>query len=262
MDQTPCQTCGELFTPRRSGGKPQVRCSTKCRRKVANANFIKNHAPVKSSACAECGKPVAQSDRGRPRRFCSDQCKARAGNRAQNRRRQAVQAPTERSCQYCGKTFQPKRSDSQYCYDNWCAQRAYYDRKAAGEPARMVEHEVECGNCGTTFTAKHPRARWCSKTCQIRHRARDASRRRGPARLGDVPYTDREIFVRDKWRCHLCGKKVDQAISRRSPEGASIDHLIPLSLGGADAPANVATAHNRCNREKGVRARDEQLRLI
>lgn len=35
------------------------------------------------------------------------------------------------------------------------------------------------------------------------------------------------------------------------PDGATIDHIVPLSLGGSDEPANVATAHRRCNIRKG-----------
>jgi 5-methylcytosine-specific restriction endonuclease McrA len=77
-----------------------------------------------------------------------------------------------------------------------------------------------------------------------------------------VPYTDREIFIRDNWRCHLCGKKIDPQLPRRHPDGATIDHLVPLSDGGADAPSNVASAHMRCNKAKGVRAMNEQLRLL
>lgn len=268
VEQIACQTCGELFTPRASGGKPQVRCSEKCRRKVANAVYIKKHAPAKAAACAECGKPVAQSDRGRPRRFCSDECKARAGNRALRRRRLPIRDPNPqpRNCAYCGVAFIPKRRDQVYCSNSntypYCGVNAYKARVAAGEPLRQVEQTKTCQECGESFTAKKSNARWCSPQCRRRFTAREESRRRGPIRPDSVPYTDREIFERDGWRCHLCGKKVDKTVSRRKPDGASIDHLLPLALGGADTPANVATAHNRCNREKGVKARDEQLRLI
>lgn len=267
VEQIRCQTCGEPFTPRTSGGKPQTRCSEKCRRKAANAAYIKKNAPELRTSCAECGEAIVHAGAGRPRKFCSDQCKARAGNRALRRRRLPIRDPdpASRNCAHCGKSFTPGRKDQVYCpagAGSFCAQKAYQARRAAGEPLRQVEQTKTCQECGESFTAQKSNARWCSQRCRRRFTSREESRRRGPIRPESAPYTDLEIFERDKWRCHLCGKKVDQAISRRSPEGASIDHLIPLSLGGADAPANVATAHNRCNREKGVRARDEQLRLI
>lgn len=64
------------------------------------------------------------------------------------------------------------------------------------------------------------------------------------------------------WRCHLCGKRVRRKASRTDPFGATIDHLVPLSLGGADEPANVATAHYRCNQDKRACAMNEQLALL
>jgi len=257
-----CLTCGKQFIPRSNGGKPQVRCSEACRRKSASAAQRRRQAPDRLKECVECGGPVVQMEIGRPRRFCSDECKTRCGNRQLRRRRQPVGKPAERPCIHCGKTFQPKRRDRTYCYDGWCHQAAYQKRRANGDAGRMVPHEVACGECGTTFTAIHPRARWCSKACQIRHRGRSESRRRGPARDGDRPYADREIFERDRWTCHLCGKRISKTAKRTGPDGATIDHLVPLSLGGSDEPANVAAAHRRCNNEKRARAVGEQLCIL
>jgi 5-methylcytosine-specific restriction endonuclease McrA len=61
------------------------------------------------------------------------------------------------------------------------------------------------------------------------------------------------VFERDNWTCHLCGGAVDPDLPRLDPMGATIDHLTPLSLGGVDELANVATAHWSCNRAKGNR---------
>lgn len=219
-------------------------------------------------SCAECGGPIIHTGRGRPRRFCATECEARAGNRALRRRRLPIRDPNpeSRNCAFCGTPFVPRRRDQIYCSNEkaapYCAIRAYNARVASGEPLRQVEQQKICQECGKTFTAYKSNARWCSGQCRRRFTAREESRRRGPVRPESVPYTDREIFERDGWRCHLCRKKVDPNVSRRLPDGASIDHLVPLSDGGSDNPANVATAHNRCNREKGVRAMGEQLRLV
>lgn len=86
--------------------------------------------------------------------------------------------------------------------------------------------------------------------------ARDAARR--ALRLGS-PNAERfsldEIYERDGRRCHLCSKSV-----KRSE--ATMDHLIPLSLGGPHTRANVALAHRSCNSSKGNRVANEQLRLV
>jgi 5-methylcytosine-specific restriction endonuclease McrA len=42
--------------------------------------------------------------------------------------------------------------------------------------------------------------------------------------------------------------------------GPTIDHLIPVSKGGADVPENVALAHRSCNCARGNRGA-VQLRL-
>lgn len=256
VHQIACQTCGEPFTPRTNGGKPQVRCSKKCRQKVANANFIKKNAPVRTTACAECAAPIVQAERGRPRRFCSDECKARVGNRAQNRRRQPVRQDAERACAHCGKSFAPTRRDQMYCPPgpgSYCVQKAYEARKAAGEPPRQVEQIKVCVECGNEFTAFKSNAKWCSSTCRIRTNGRNASRRRGASPPDWKPYVDRDIFERDGWICQLCQQPVDRRARRTHPDGATIDHTVPLSRGGADEPANVVTAHWRCNRDKGNR---------
>ena len=55
-----------------------------------------------------------------------------------------------------------------------------------------------------------------------------------------APVDAQAIYVRDRGRCHICGKHVNQV-------DASMDHLVPISLGGIHAPWNVALAHRLCN---------------
>jgi 5-methylcytosine-specific restriction endonuclease McrA len=44
--------------------------------------------------------------------------------------------------------------------------------------------------------------------------------------------------------------------------GPSLDHIVPVSLGGTHTWANVQLAHLRCNVSKGNRPANEQLRLV
>lgn len=57
----------------------------------------------------------------------------------------------------------------------------------------------------------------------------------------------REIYERDGWRCGICGLPVNPA--RRYPDQscASLDHIIPLSKGGAHTKTNCRLAHLGCN---------------
>lgn len=76
------------------------------------------------------------------------------------------------------------------------------------------------------------------------------ARRRGN---GVAPYNRLDIFERDLWTCQLCGGAVDRDIHKTDPMRASIDHIVPIVLGGSDTPSNVHLAHLRCNKVKGAR---------
>ena len=210
--------------------------------------------------CAECGEPIVPNAIGRPRRFCCDACKRRANNRRVSRARLPTSTTVEKVCPVCGKAFLAKRRNRVYCYDGWCNQESYRRRVRAGQAGRIGERVVECDECGESFKASRPEARWCSKACANRHWGRVRARQKRTPSAAN--YTDREIFNRDGWRCHICGQKVRQDVGRTHPDGATIDHIIPIARGGDDEPSNVATAHWRCNRDKRDGAADDQLRLM
>jgi hypothetical protein len=91
----------------------------------------------------------------------------------------------------------------------------------------------------------------------LRDIQRNATHRRR-SRLYGVPYGSIDltaIALRDGWKCHICGKKVD--IRTWSP-----DHLIPVSQGGPTLPINLALSHLRCNIKRGAGRLPAQLRLI
>jgi len=85
--------------------------------------------------------------------------------------------------------------------------------------------------------------------------------RRSTERLRE-PYTLHEIAERDARICGLCGGDVDMLIRNPDPRAPTIDHVVPLSLGGDDIKANVQLAHRACNTAKGARGSGEQLALI
>ena len=60
-----------------------------------------------------------------------------------------------------------------------------------------------------------------------------------------APYSRREIYERDGGACRMCDKPLPNA-----PGGFQIDHIVPISLGGPDIPANVQLACPSCNRKK------------
>ena len=72
----------------------------------------------------------------------------------------------------------------------------------------------------------------------------------------------RVVYNRDKWRCGLCGKKINPVLRHPHPLRASLDHVVPISRGGTHTYANTQAAHLQCNVRKNNRGSGEQLALI
>lgn len=73
------------------------------------------------------------------------------------------------------------------------------------------------------------------------------SKRRALLKGAKVELVKREVvYERDKGICGLCKQLVDF-------EQMTLDHILPLSLGGEHSYANVQVAHLSCNSSKGNR---------
>lgn len=57
-----------------------------------------------------------------------------------------------------------------------------------------------------------------------------------------VPFTKRNVFVRDLFTCAYCGKEINKP---------SLDHIVPKSRGGEDSWENCVTSCYDCNGKKG-----------
>lgn len=56
---------------------------------------------------------------------------------------------------------------------------------------------------------------------------------------------------RDGDTCYICGERVNLCLNdRHDPKYASIDHVLPISLGGKDNLSNLKLVHQRCNNER------------
>lgn len=62
-----------------------------------------------------------------------------------------------------------------------------------------------------------------------------------------VPFTKKNVFVRDKYRCAYCGSSQD----------LTVDHVIPRSRGGKNNFDNCITACKPCNNKKDRRTPSE-----
>lgn len=115
----------------------------------------------------------------------------------------------------------------------------------------VTPHPIQCRQCGATFIGKWRRLCDACSESNAR-RAHRSSRDRWKSLVRGRSYRVSDIYERDGWRCHLCGKVCTRGEKVPHPKAATIDHLVPIAAGGSDDPANVATAHFICNSKRGV----------
>ena len=112
-----------------------------------------------------------------------------------------------------------------------------------------------CGWCGSPPAG--PGAPFCSIDCnkaKDRSRSRARDRAQGRSRTAFPLYVRKHVHARDEWTCHVCGGETSQRYVHGDPLSPTVDHLLPVSWTGGpvDALWNLATAHERCNRQRGA----------
>jgi len=68
------------------------------------------------------------------------------------------------------------------------------------------------------------------------------------------------IYERDQWICLLCDKPIDRELRYPDPMRASMDHVVPVSMGGAHSAENLQAAHYLCNVSAGNKKPSDSLR--
>lgn len=145
----------------------------------------------------------------------------------------------------------------------------------------MVGWAALCAVCGSLYVPKSLRARYCSDGCRrtaiaVKDRVAHAEGRRAAPRRTDATRENEhrkrarkvgaavgervvraEVGDRDGWVC-FCGEAVDRELLWPDGRSASVDHVVPLSLGGAHCLSNVRISHLDCNVRRGA-ARGERL---
>jgi 5-methylcytosine-specific restriction endonuclease McrA len=243
-----------------------------------------------STACPYCGKPLSNHHAAKT---CGDPaCRRLHANAKQvewmaahpGYRRRYAKYPNgpkyAKVCTVCGSDYRTHHADSPYCSVE-CMGRAYRHTEIILHPnpapacvlhpqhvARRWQPSTSgrlwvmrwCARCGEPFViVDQLQARYCSSACQGRdNKSKRRARKRNAHR---VAYRRVDIFERDNWVCHICGRKTKSSAPINHPLAPTIDHLVPLSKGGADAPFNVACAHRQCNSIKSDTGA-AQLRLL
>jgi 5-methylcytosine-specific restriction endonuclease McrA len=155
----------------------------------------------------------------------------------------------------CGKAFTLNVPHQRFCCRP-CGVKADNEVKSA---ERKLIKPRACLQCKVSYTPERGN-RWkhyCSEPCRKQSRAlfgNGSTHRRRAKRYGVEHQTVNKlkVFERDEWRCHLCG--CDTPRDKRGKGEANspeLDHVIPLSRGGAHTYGNTRCACRACNLAKG-----------
>jgi 5-methylcytosine-specific restriction endonuclease McrA len=230
--------------------------------------------------CRGCPSVIIPGPRERHRReWCSEACRQRwwranhpeaydAIVRRGLAKQAAQRAEARPDCLNCGERV--KMANARYCSKPDCtkvakaaAMRERYARDPEAARRRVAAYR-DAMTPEQVKREKSTRRAWAKRNGYVESKRAGDARRRARARAAETEkFTHREIFDRDGWRCGICDKKIRKGLPSRHPRSASLDHVVPLSLGGSHTRANVRAAHLDCNITRGAaRKGADQLALL
>ena len=203
--------------------------------------------------CVDCGAGM-----GRPqgRKERCDTCAAARNkmmtakwHRAQTEAGRYRKERAPRSCYRCGSETPPTAREKRLCTK--CAQDC---ARPCSEPD--CDRPVRARNVCSMHYKRLMRASgaWEPEPWDDRRRNNYHKRRALKAGSSAGPaFSNATVFERDGWVCGLCDEPVPRDAVWPDPLSASLDHIVPLSRGGAHSLENSQLTHLACNVRKGAR---------
>jgi hypothetical protein len=246
-----CLECGVVFT--HYGPASQQHCSISC---AQRARHRKARSARQQPVCRNCGRGFTPK-KEKYSTFCSRECAFRhkASNAAYKWMSKHIITLHRRIkvCVECGRRFYSRykaKACSSECYKA-IARRTQREKYFVPAAYRNEPVSKNCDWCGTLYVAvTHvKRRRFCSKACCNAKAKRRANKLRRARMANNGPHESFDpeaIFERDGYTCYLCGVQTDNS-SWPNPRYPTIDHVIPLAMGGTHTMANVRCACFACN---------------
>lgn len=226
-----CASCGVSFTPKR---RDSTCCTPTCvDRSLSRKYSAAKKAAVANLTCPRCGTEF------KPWRTDQKYCTGLCGSRYRARANYIPADLSDRSCAYCGKTFTPKRTSSTLC-SRECSRRTSYARHQSERIAKAV-----------AWARANPEARAAiANQHKARRRAWESN---NPGSVGIATSDWLKTLRRYEGRCAYCGG---------TDGGIHMEHVVPVSRGGAHSIGNVLPACRPCNLSKGAKLLVEWRRAI
>ena len=148
----------------------------------------------------------------------------------------------------------------QYRHELWVATHPNYGKVSTAEErrenhriasAKYRESNREVSNQRSLdWVKRHP-----EKTAEYNHKRRTVTRGTHVEKVNVFVLADR-----DNWICGICHKPIDPTLTYPNHGYRSVDHIIPIIMGGLHSYDNTRIAHWICNVRRGA-ARGENLEL-
>ena len=130
-------------------------------------------------------------------------------------------------------------------------------RSSRSKSAYSYEPTLEalaCEVCENEYEGYAAKTKYCSDACRaVGLEATKTVRDRRVRQTTIERFSRIEIFDRDGWVCHLCGEGIPLVVKYPHPLSPSLDHVLPIALGGTHTRENSAASHLVCNCSKGAR---------
>lgn len=220
-----CVHCGGLFTYiRRSTGRAAQYCSRECRylAEKARGTHYYPRCAIRVSTCEVCGQMWSGRRGNKPARTCKDRRCVLEMRARIARERYAADPEKHRSRVATARAnlTDEQRAAERKRWQSWVASRG--GRAAVGRASDLVRRARKAGVDAESFDSL-------------------------------------EVYERDGWTCGICDVEIDPQLKHPDPMSVSLDHVIPLSLGGPHTRANTRPAHLQCNIRRGNRVESESL---
>lgn len=227
------------------------------RSRSASAAAAARWSASRRATCLHCdGGLGSPSPTGPLSSYCSKSCKSAASylrrKAAGTIARPSPKGLTSHICATCKAPFQG-RMNALTCSSVCANRRRDLLNPPCSEPG--CERGVRAKGLCNAHWRRQARAEGREATPAWDDRRRENYQRRRALKIGASAerIVNADVFDRDGWVCGICADPVDASVAWPDRASASLDHIIPLSRGGAHTFANVQLAHLGCNVEKGAR---------
>jgi hypothetical protein len=210
--------------------------------------------------CAECGAEFAhtQQGRGRPPKYCSNDCQRVAANakslaayydNLEERRARQVEWSKSATCVDCGEPCQPSKPKGDWTPPEQTRCRACHHARIHRPPGHCIDCQRECDPDAKRCLECHLANVTLGRPVDKRRREAAKRKQRIDAALGLT--RRQQTLLLGRWKaagqqCNYCPSLCE-----------TVDHVMPLSRGGTSELANLVPCCNACNISKGTKLLSE-----